>query len=93
MVVVPTRHMISLARIGFSIERYSYRLGKGNRDSVADLHAFHRSWIRHVDGFRRTIGSLQGNALMGLVDRRDYDDELRLPRSGRAGNLAGFRSP
>ena len=28
-----------------------------------------------------------------LIDRRDYDDELRLPCSGRARDLAGFRGP
>lgn len=77
----------------FRRERNRDRLGKSDRDSVADLNALQRVRIRHVDVFCRTIGSLQCDALIGLVDRRDYDDELRLPRCGCAGNFTGFRSP
>ena len=82
-----------MSATGFRRKCNCDRLGKSDGDSVADLNALQRGRIRHVNVFRRTIGSLQSDALIGLVDRRDYDDELRLPRSGRAGNLAGFRSP
>jgi hypothetical protein len=67
-----------LSATGFRRKCNCDRLGKSDRDSVADLNALQRGRIRHVNVFRRTIGSLQSDALIGLVDRRDYDDELPL---------------
>lgn len=73
---------------GVVVERYRLRrnrdrLCNSDRDSVADLDALQRVRVRHVDVLCRTIGSLQRDMLIGLVDRRYYDELRTL--SGQVG--------
>src|SRR6185369_12134391 len=86
----PAGHLLGSLGRGL-VERERERLGIGDVDEVAHLHALEVLRILHLDRLGVALGALDGHGLGFLVDGLDGGRDRNLARDGPGRSLAWLR--